>query len=137
MHTTTLRQQHQELGKLLVRIQNRITAGAPGAELRAALVEFSGKLSVHLAGEDRSVYPALIAGKDANVAAMAKRFADEMGGLGQAFKAFMARYATGALIDGQRDAFAKDYDGIVSAVLKRVQAEEDELYPAADKTAAQ
>lgn len=136
MHTASLRQQHQDLGKLLVHVQTRIKAGAPGAELRAALVEFSGKLSVHLAGEDRSIYPALIASTDAGVAAMARRFADEMGGLGQAFKGFMARYANGALIDAQRATFATEYDGIVNAVVKRVQAEENELYPAADRAAS-
>lgn len=135
MQTISFRQQHVDLGKLLVQVQSRAKAKAPGAELRAALVEFSGKLSVHLAGEDRSVYPALMASPDAGVATMAKRFADEMGGLGQAFKAFMARYATGALIDAQYATFVSDYDGIVAAVTKRVQAEEKELYPAVDRLA--
>lgn len=135
MHTASLRQQHVELGQLLGRIQERFKAGAPGAELRTLLVELSGKLSIHLANEDRIVYPALQKGADAAVAAMAKRFADEMGGLGAAFKAFTGKYVSGAIIDSDRQGFGVAYGGIVAAVGKRVQAEERELYPAADKHA--
>lgn len=135
MHTASLRQQHADLGKILTSLGQRAKAGAPGSELRTALVDLSGKLTMHLAGEDRMVYPALQASKDPQVAAMATRFASEMGGLGAAFKAFTQRFATPAAIEGDRPGFISALAGVTEAIVKRVQAEERELYPAADRAA--
>ena len=135
MHTASLRQQHAELGAILGNLARMAKTGSPGSEIRAALVDLSGKLTMHLAGEDRMVYPALQASKDPQVAAMAKRFATEMGGLGAAFKAFTHRFATPALIEADRSGFASTLQGVTEAIVKRVQAEERELYPAADRAA--
>lgn len=136
MLTATLRQQHLEIGQVIAAIQQAVKAARPGHDIRLLLVELSGKLSIHLAAEDRMVYPQLQASQVPGVAALAKRFADEMGGLSGAFKAFSHRYNTGAVIDGDRAAFASGFQGIVAAVTARVKAEESELYPAADRTAA-
>lgn len=133
MLTASLRQQHAELARLLGDIASAAKAGLPGLDVRRLLIELSGKLTVHLAAEDRMVYPQLQASSDRQVAAMAKRFADEMGGLGAAFKAFSHRYATGPAIEADRAGFAKDFAAIIAAISARVKAEETELYPAADR----
>ncbi|MBN8525076.1 MAG: hemerythrin domain-containing protein [Planctomycetes bacterium] len=133
MLTASLRQQHAELSRLLGDIGAAAKNGQPGTELRRLLIELSGKLTVHLAAEDRLVYPQLQASPDMAVASMARRFADEMGGLGAAFKSFTHRYATGIAIDADRAGFNASYAAIVAAISARVKAEETELYPAADR----
>lgn len=136
MHTTSLRQQHAELGSVITAMQQALKERKPGADIRALLVTLSGKLSIHLAAEDRMLYPALQAAKDPAVAEMARRFAEEMGGLAVNFKTFTHTYVSGSVIDADRDGFVKAFQGVVDAVLKRVKAEEDTLYPAADRAAA-
>ncbi len=133
MLTSSLREQHAGLAAQLGAIDQAIKAGKPGTELRKLLIEFSGKLTIHLAAEDRMVYPQLQSSPDTAVAAMAKRFASEMGGLGAAFKAFNHTYNAGAAIDTDRAGFAKAFGGIVAAIVARVKAEETELYAAVDR----
>ncbi|MBN8524059.1 MAG: hemerythrin domain-containing protein [Planctomycetes bacterium] len=133
MLTTSLREQHVGLASQLGAIDQAIKAGKPGTDLRTMLIEFGGKLTVHLAAEDRMVYPQLQSSQDAAIAAMAKRFASEMGGLGAAFKAFNHTYNAGAAIDADRAGFTRAFHGIVSAIVARVKAEENELYVAVDR----
>lgn len=136
MLTAPLRQQHVEIGAIIGAIQQAVKAGKPGADLRKLLVDLSGKLTMHLAAEDLMLYPQLKASAVPGVATMAKLFADEMGGLAGAFKAFGQKYATGAIIDADRAGFTAGFNGIVTAVTTRVKAEEKDLYPALDGNAA-
>lgn len=133
MLTASLREQHVGLASQLGAIDQAIKAGRPGTDLRKMLIEFSGKLTIHLAAEDRMVYPQLQSSQDSAIAAMAKRFASEMGGLGAAFKAFNHTYNAGAAIDADRAGFANAFGGIVAAIVARVKAEETELYAAVDR----
>ena len=133
MLTATLREQHAGLASQLGAIDQAIKAGRSGNDLRKMLIEFSGKLTVHLAAEDRMVYPQLQSSLDSSIAAMAKRFAAEMGGLGAAFKAFNHTYNTGVAIDSDRVGFTKAFNGIVAAIVARVKAEEHDLYAAVDR----
>jgi len=133
MLTATLREQHVGLASQLGDIDHAIKAGKSGHDLRKMLIDFSGKLTIHLAAEDRMVYPQLQSSLDSAIAAMAKRFATEMGGLGEDFKAFNHTYNTGAAIDADRAGFTKAFNGIVAAIVARVKAEENELYAAVDR----
>ncbi len=135
MHTALLRQQHVELGTVIAAILQAAKDRKSGNEIRALLVSLSGKLTMHLSAEDRVLYPGLQQAKDPAAAALGRRFAEEMGGLAAAFKAFSQTYANGAMIEADRAAFSKAFQGVVDAVVKRVKAEEDTLYPAADRTA--
>lgn len=135
MLTATLRQQHAEVVAAIAAIEQALAAGRAGCELRPLVAALGAKLTLHLAAEDRMVYPQLQASQEPAVSAMARRFAEEMGGLADAFAAFARRYGGDAAIDADRAGFAAAFHALVAAVLARVRAEETELYPAVDRTA--
>ena len=85
-------------------------------------------LAVHLAREDRCVYPALTRHPDRSVAALASEFASEMGGLAGEYRAYMDRWNAAAIAEnGAR--FVADTRAVIAALDLRVRREELELYP--------
>ncbi|MEG3122794.1 hemerythrin domain-containing protein [Sphingomonas sp. GB1N7] len=85
-------------------------------------------LAVHLAKEDKIIYPRLKQQGSAQVADLAQRFEREMGGLSVEYQRYMVAWA-GESIRADRDAFRADTRRILSLLALRVEREEAELYP--------
>lgn len=130
------RTQHRELAELIGQIAKLAAtpaaAAAKAADIRALLNQLAGKLTVHLSGEDKVVYPALAASPDPQVAATAKRFQSEMGGLVEVFKTFNRTWSESA-IKADAGKFTAELGAVAKAVGERVQKEETVLYPLAEK----
>lgn len=136
MRTLQLRQQHQELLRVVEQIVPLLKPEsldqARGDALRKLLLELTGKLNMHLAAEDRVLYPELVASTQARVAATASRFAKEMGHIGGAYKEYLARYPNGSALAKDPKAFCTDTAAVFGQLGQRIQREEAELYPLAD-----
>jgi len=138
MATTDLyRKQHADLVNLVGQIVTKLDAGklkgadaAPTADLLKAL---AGKLIIHLAAEDQQLYPKMAKSSDKIVAATAKRFQQEMGGLKAAFEAYYGKWSMAKAIQSDPPGFIAATKGVFDALGKRVQRENTELYPLADK----
>jgi hypothetical protein len=64
---------------------------------------------------------------------MARRYQQEMGGVQTAFSTYVGRWPTAASIQQEPDLFLSQTQGIVAALLARVEREDNELYPMADR----
>lgn len=135
-NTQNFRNQHKALLALAGEMASLMTpvggAKRNADDLRRLLSKLAGQLSVHLAMEDESLYPRLIAGTDARVSELARRYQQEMGGLAGAFKAFCDKYPTAAAIEQNSEAFKSDASGVFDAVARRIQREDSELYALVD-----
>ncbi|GFN22205.1 MAG: hemerythrin domain-containing protein [Thermoanaerobacteraceae bacterium] len=131
MLTETLVRQHKEIMGLLGDIEEMGREHISGRpfELLIKLGELSGKVKVHLAQEDRGLYPVLLKHPDGQVREKAQRFIQEMGGLREAFERFRTRYASTGAIKEDPARFLADVRDLASALTKRIRLEEDELYP--------
>lgn len=137
MYTDNLRKQHGEILEIANEIQGILRRpsavdAVAGDKLRKALVELSARVTVHLATEDRVIYPRMMTDSDPKISGTAKRFADEMGGIGEAFKAYLSHWRSGAAIAADVNRFADETKHVVSALGARIQREERELYPLVD-----
>lgn len=134
--TDTLRRQHEEILKVLSAVEPLLgrqrVDGLAATQLRGQLVELAGKVTIHLAAEDRVLYPKLQQGTEPKLAEAANRFAKEMGELASAFKTFVAKYPTPESIEKHYEAFAKDTAAVAGLLVHRIRREEAELYPLAD-----
>ena len=123
-----LSRDHRELGELVTRLLEQIWSPDPDRSAIPALRwELSRKLAIHLAKEDSLLYPHLQASPDLKVAATAKRFAQEMGGLAAAYQHYMVEWTpdrTASEWTGFRDAT----ETVMAALKQRIQREELELY---------
>ena len=134
--TSNYRQQHRELLEVVGEIQKLLTtdklANGGADNARSLLATLSGKLSVHLAMEDRNLYPAMQGAADTKVSDAATRFSGEMGSLAGAFKDYTRRWPTAAVIVKDADKFVDETKQVFSALGKRVEQEESVLYPLAE-----
>ena len=124
--------QHKEIHELAKEIQKwKFTAGveAHAEKLTKHMAKLAGVLSVHLAAEDKYLYPSLMKREDATVRECAKRFANDMGDLSKDFNAYKSNYNTAGKIKGESHKFVADTSIIIGALLNRLQREDMELYP--------
>ncbi|WP_294324179.1 hemerythrin domain-containing protein [uncultured Sphingomonas sp.] len=87
----------------------------------------SRKLLAHLAKEDLLLYPMLRRSPAAAVADLARRSAEEVGGLADGFKAYI-RHWTSEAIAGDADGFERDTQAVLAALHARILHEESQLY---------
>jgi hemerythrin-like domain-containing protein len=97
------------------------------------LFAMNSAIKLHLAAEDRMLYPALAGAADPLVAETGKQFQSEMGALAATYAAFAARWNLSAKISADPQGFRDDANTIFKALHQRVQRENRELYPLAEK----
>jgi hypothetical protein len=125
----SLSKEHAELASLAHELIT-ITSGdsAPNSGLPEIRWKLNRHLMAHLVKEDRLLYPALQSSGDAAIAAIAKRFADEMGGLADGYRAYMAAWPSERIAQDWL-AFQLETRNIVDALSLRIEREERYLYP--------
>jgi Hemerythrin HHE cation binding domain. len=97
------------------------------------LSAMSSAIKLHLAAEDRMLYPALMKAADPAIARIGRQFQEEMGGLAGAYLAFAARWNLGGKIAADPQGFRDDANGVFKALHLRVQRENRELYPLVER----
>ena len=133
--TSTLSRQHGDLIEVVKTIAPLLSPEAlsqDASEVRSLLSKLAGKLKIHLAMEDNSLYPELLQSSDPKVRAMAERFVSEMGGITEVFDAYLAKWAEKTLIQKDAAAFVRETEGLFVALGARIEREESELYPLLD-----
>ncbi|MFZ6644576.1 hemerythrin domain-containing protein [Undibacterium sp. TJN25] len=94
------------------------------------IVTISSSIKLHLAVEDRVVYPAFAASKDPALAEKGARFQAEMGELSARYMNFAGRWNTPLKIAGAPEEFREEANTTFKALFERTQRENEELYPA-------
>ncbi|MHB8766219.1 MAG: hemerythrin domain-containing protein [Deferrisomatales bacterium] len=124
------RAQHAELRAIAVQVLAALDRGEPAAAaaVHEGLARLIGKLTVHLAAEDRHIYPVLRRHPDPQVRSAAERVSRELGGLAAAVEAYRAEWP--AVSKGGRlpEAFIRRTRLILAALEQRIQREEEELF---------
>ncbi len=129
-----LRQEHAELVEIVGRLGKAVMLPTPPEmvglfDLRR---ELASTLIGHLKAEDWALYPQLMASNDPEIAATAKAFSDEMGGLSDAFAIYAQRWDAMS-INGNWKGFCAESRTIIDALTDRIQRENRELYPLVDR----
>ena len=94
--------------------------------------QLASTLIAHLKAEDWALYPQLMASDDPEIAATAKAFSEEMGGLSAAFATYAERW-NALSIDGDWQGFRDESEVIIAALTDRITRENCELYPLVDR----
>ncbi len=134
--TDNFKKQHKELLQTAKEISDVLDAeklSRNAGNARSLLSKLAGKLTVHLLMEDRSLYPNLLKHSDPNVQSLAKRYIDEMGDVKTTFEKYSKNWVTSSKIQDNPDGFVRETKGILDALAKRIEKEDNELYPAVDR----
>jgi hemerythrin-like domain-containing protein len=132
--TDQFRKQHDGIVALVQEISKMLNAASVAAnaqEFRLTLSKLAGLVKVHLAMEDKALYPSLVSSADPKVESTAKRFIDEMGGISQAFGDYNDKWTAKAMRE-QSDTFVRETKNLFGVLGRRIEKENNELYPMAD-----
>ena len=134
MNTSSIRSDHEALYASMDELRRLLATGvAESADaLFVELRKLSATIKLHLAIEDRMLYPALANASDLQVAAVGKRFQHEMGGLAAAYEDFVTRWDSAAGIAAAPERFEREAAGVLDALHARIQHEDRELLPLAE-----
>jgi len=134
MNIDKFKREHTDLMTAVDVLRELVQAGAKehAEEIVTQLLTMSGAIKLHLAAEDRVLYPALASASDPLVAQTSRMFQQEMGGLAGTFMAFVARWNLAVKIAREPEAFRDEANAVFKALHMRVQRENRELYPMAE-----
>ena len=133
--TQRYRAQHAELVALVSQISALLEdadLSNQAADVRNLVSSLVGKLSIHLAMEDKIFYPKLMSHGNPDVRALSKRYCEEMGSLADDFTKFNQRWLTAALIEKDPANFVAEVALILKALQTRIEKENNELYKLVD-----
>ncbi|WP_347342797.1 hemerythrin domain-containing protein [Sphingomonas echinoides] len=128
-----LSEQHIALEESAAQLQRAVATEVPDLEaLARAKWQFGYRLALHLAHEDRHVYPALKAHVDPAIARLASRYEHEMGDLDQRFRHYIAQWSSNRIIS-EWPKFVQETRALLAGLAQRIRCEEHELYPLIDR----
>lgn len=94
------------------------------------LLKMSAEIKLHLAVEDRVVYPAFANSGRPELAAMGRFYQSEMGDLSRVYTAFAGRWNLPERVAADPAGFRDEANAVFKALFLRTKREESELYPA-------
>ena len=110
----------------------RAGVASPSQAIASQIVAMSGMIKLHLAVEQRYLYPAVQASGVASVARMGHRYEMEMQGIAGDYLAFAARWNTPARLELEPESFRSEANSVLHALYQRMRREDTELYPAVE-----
>jgi hypothetical protein len=134
--TDNFRKQHAEILSIAREINPLLSdtmSREDAAAIRPLLSKLAGVVTLHLAMEDKSLYPQMTAHADPGVRSISKRYSDEMGSLSAAFANYMSSWQTTQQMLADPARFSADSKAVFNALSKRIHLENVELYTLLDK----
>ncbi|MBS0305558.1 MAG: hemerythrin domain-containing protein [Proteobacteria bacterium] len=135
MNITRFENDHEVIQGYITTLRELSRAGtaAKAKEIATAIVQMSGKIKLHLAAEDATLYPAMEKSSNADAMRAARAFQSEMGMLATGYAAFVARWNTPTSVAHDPEGFRADANEVLKALFQRIQREDRELYPLAQR----
>lgn len=108
-------------------VKNGIAENADA--IAKAIVEISSVIKLHLAAEDKFLYPALVNSTNAEAIQIGRKYQDEMGNIAAAYMDFVGKWNHAPKVTANPEGFRTDANAIFQALHRRIQNENKELYP--------
>lgn len=132
MDMTIYTSKHDAIKEILEEIKLFEEAGARKAdEIARRIGKFSVIIQMHLAGEDKYLYPYLLKSSEPKTRAITSAYMAEMKQIEGDFLHFLAKFKTPDSIRKDFYSFQNDFLKINAAIRRRMEREERELYPLA------
>ena len=131
----TFYREHQEILKTIEEMEkflNEASIQNDTQNLVDVSAKLSGQIKIHLAMEDKNLYPKLIASPDENVQKVAKKYQEEMGGIGKVYRKYLDTWDSSDVLKENPQKFIIETNEIFKALKNRIECEEKELYPVAE-----
>ena len=134
MNIDKFKQQHLAIRAAIDDLRQLARGGvaAQAQAIAAHIVAMSGLIKLHLAVEQRYLYPAAQACGLATVARLGRQYESEMHGIAGAYLDFAGRWNTPVRLAAEPEAFRSEANTVLHALYQRMRREDRELYPAVE-----
>lgn len=134
MNIDRFKENHVQILDSIATLRRHAHAGiAENAERIAELiVSMSAVIKVHLAAEDRVIYPAIEASADGRLAELGRRFQAEMVAIAAEYNGFARQWNTAARLRADPERFRAQANVVLRALYERMQREDRDFYPAVE-----
>ncbi len=131
MNLDRFKHQHVDILQSIATLRHLSHAGVEdhATEIARQIVAMSSTIKLHLAAEDRALYPALQHEGDAALARMGQQYQQEMASIAQDYDAFARRWNTPASVRADSTGFRRDANIVLRRVHERMQRENRDFYP--------
>lgn len=132
MNIDKFKHQHLDILGAIAALRTLVQTGIVehAADISQRIIGMSGIIKLHLAVEDKLLYPALEASGDAVLARMSRLYRSEMDGISGAYLAFAAKWNTPRLLSEQPEIFRDEANHVLRTLYERMKKEDREFYPA-------
>lgn len=130
--TESLRRQHDEMLQVATEIAGHLTPEGVeqhAEKISSLLSKLAGKLKMHLAMEDKSLYPKMLSSSDPVTKNIAEKFMAEMGELSTVFSKYIRDWNSPKAMRADSKQFITTTGEIFAAITKRIERENNQLYP--------
>ena len=139
MNIDKFKHQHEDILADIAALRQLVHGGIEGnaERIAARIIAMSGNIKLHLAVEDKVLYPTLSGCGDAALARMSHLYQLEMNGIVAAYMAFATTWNSAAHLLAAPEKFRAEANGVLRRVYERIKKEDLEFYPAAEALAAE
>lgn len=138
MNIDKFKHQHVDILAAIAALRTLVQTGidSHAGDIAQRIVAMSGLVKLHLAVEDRVLYPALEASGNAQLARLSKQYQDEMDGIAGAYLGFAAKWNTARQLEQNPDEFRAEANQVLKTLYERMKKEDREFYPVIEAAAA-
>jgi iron-sulfur cluster repair protein YtfE (RIC family) len=131
MNIDKFKQQHIDILSCISALRDMVRSGieSNAAEIAKLIISMSSIIKLHLAVEDKILYPALQSANNASLARMGKQFQDEMTNIALAYLNFARKWNTAGAVAKSPDEFRCDANNVLRVLHDRMRKENTEFYP--------
>ncbi|HTW85048.1 MAG TPA: hemerythrin domain-containing protein [Candidatus Sulfotelmatobacter sp.] len=132
MYTLLYRQQHAMIRRQVKELTDGMYGEKGASELRISLSRLASTVAIHFTTAQSSLYPRLTAHADASMRATAVRYRDTLDSISRGFTSFFETWKVYGAIERDRERFASETRDVLEALIQRIDAEDNDLYPRVD-----
>lgn len=131
MNIDKFKQQHVDILGNIATLRKLTQAGVAqnAPDIARLVVAMSSTIKLHLAVEDKVLYPALQNGQNVAMARMGKQFQEEMSVIARTYEGFAQRWNTAHSLQHHEDDFRADANIVLRTLHERMQRENRDFYP--------
>ncbi|WP_298232948.1 hemerythrin domain-containing protein [uncultured Azohydromonas sp.] len=135
MNIDKFKDQHSQILDFIATLRRHAHAGIAehADDIARLVVAMSAVIKMHLAAEDKALYPALEAAHDRQLARLGRQFQAEMASIAGAYNAFARQWNTAARVRADPEGFRAQANQVLRTVFERMQRENRDFYPAVER----
>lgn len=131
MNIDKFKQQHVEILSCISELRTLVKSGIGNnaKDIARLIISMSSIIKLHLAVEDKILYPALQHANNASLARMGKKFQDEMTSIALAYLDFARKWNSASTVAQDPEGFRSDANSVLRVLHDRMRKENTDFYP--------